>query len=335
MTRAGRWGTPLRSAMEFRSYTKMEMKRSPRLEAWNRLSQGKNLDGLSLETREGRVDLSGLILPGTSRLRRYQTAIANVEEIKPGAVIRGVKWKDFDFADSKLNGVRFFDCEIRNCRFDECQLRDFRVWSSKFSETTFRGADLAKAALGGVQDGRRNSFFGVDFTEADLSQSMYMAASFERCIFRNAKLVKVDFQTSTFSDCEFEGELREVVFNRRGFRGEAFPANEMINVDFSKAKLHFVEFRGLSLARVRLPDDAEHVVIKNYTSALDGVIEVLRSQHDRESKTLLAYLASCRKWTAPDQFQGVLSIQDLKEIAGEDATERVLDLFRRVENRIM
>jgi hypothetical protein len=35
-------------------------------------------------------------------------------------------------------------------------------------------------------------------------------SSFERCLFRDTNLKKVDFQTSNFSDCRFEGELREV-----------------------------------------------------------------------------------------------------------------------------
>lgn len=306
-----------------------------KLEAWDRIVQGKVLDGLSLKIRDGRVDLGGLVLPKVS-LRQYRTATADVTEIRPGAVIRGARWNGFDFTGSKLTSVRLFDCEITNCRFDKCQLQDFRVWSSKFTETSFRGADLSKAALGGVQDGRRNSFLGVDFTDTDLRQSSYMAASFERCVFRNAKLVKVDFQTSTFTDCEFQGELREVLFCRRGFKGEDFPPNEMINVDFSKATFRFVEFRGLSLERVKFPDDdAEHVVIKNYVSTLDTVIAALRSQHDGESKKLLAYLATCRKWAAPDQFQGVLSIRDLKEIAGEEATDRVLRLLHMIKASVM
>lgn len=309
------------------------MDESSKLEAWNRLSLGKGLDRLPLGTREGRIDLGGLDLPHVSVVRRYRTPIADVEEISGGAVIRRCQWKDLDFTGSKLDGIRLFDCEIQNCRFDACQFEDLCVWSSRFSETSFRSAGLRKAVLGGVQDGRRNVFLNVDFTKADLRQSIYTAASFEGCVFRNAKLSKIDFQTSTFSDCTFEGELREVMFYRRGFKGDSFPANEMKNVDFSQAKLRFVEFRGLSLDQVKLPNDAEHIIITNYVETLDRMLDALRFQDDPLARALAGLLSNRRKWAAPDQFQGVLNIEDLKEIAGEDGVQRVLSLLHALENR--
>jgi hypothetical protein len=124
--------------------------------------------------------------------------------------IRRCRWKDLDFTGSELSGIRLFDCEIQNCRFDACQFEDLRVWSSSFSDTSFRGARLRRAVLGGVQDGRRNIFSKVDFNNADLRQSIYTAAAFEHCIIKKTQLVKIDFQTSTFSDCTFEGELRVI-----------------------------------------------------------------------------------------------------------------------------
>jgi hypothetical protein len=174
----------------------------------------------------------------------------------------------------------------------------------------------------------------VDFTKADLRQSIYKAAAFERCVFRNAKLVKIDFQTSAFSDCTFEGEMREVMFYRRGFRGDSFPANEMKNVDFSRAKLRFVEFRGLNLHNVKLPNDAKHIIITNYVETLDRMLDALRVHDDPTARTLVAYLGNRRKWAAPDQFQGVFNIEDLKEIAGEDGVQRVLSLLHMSENNM-
>lgn len=299
------------------------------LEIWDRLLQGKALDGLALGTKEGRLDLGGLVLPEPSVVRRYQTSVAAVAEIEPGAIFHRAKWQNLDFTGSKLNGLRLFGCEINNCRFDNCQLQDLRLWSTKISETSFRSANLRKAALGGVQDGKRNVFSGVDFTEADLRQTAYTAAAFNRCIFSNAKLEKIDFQTSTFSECQFEGELLRVLFYRCAFKGEAFPANEMVNVDFSRAKLRYVEFRGLSLDRVRLPNDAEHIVIKNYPAALDKLIAALQQQSNLASRKLAAYLGVFRKWAAPNQVQGVLNAEDLAEIAGPDAVNSVRELLRQ------
>ena len=112
------------------------------------------------------------------------------------------------------------------------------------------------------------------------SGTIYEAPAFERCLFRHTKLVKIDFQTSTFADCRFEGALKDVLFHRQAFKGERFPPNDMVNVDFTAAKLHDVGFRNLVLDRVRFPDDAEHVVIKNFAAAMDQAIAALSREDD-------------------------------------------------------
>jgi uncharacterized protein YjbI with pentapeptide repeats len=307
----------------------MIINESLNLEIWDRLIQGRSLDGLALGTKDGRVDVGGLELPEPSIVRRFQVHGVPMAEIDPGAVIHGAKWRNFDFSGSKLNGLRLFGCELSSCRFDRCQLQDFRVWSTTFTECSFKGANLKKSALGGVQNGKRNIYFGVDFSDADLSGTVYKAAAFERCVFRSAKLVKIDFQTSTFADCVFEGELRDVLFYRRGFEGEAFPPNEMVNVDFSRAKLHDVGFRGLTLDRVKLPQDDNHIVIRNVPATLDKLIAALKQQGDILAKQLTAFLNIDRKWVVPNQAQAVINVQDLAETLGDAGVNRLRELLRQ------
>src|SRR5262245_15958689 len=163
---------------------------SSKLELWDRLRQGKTLTGVELMSKEGRVDLSGLEIPAPQVVRQFKFGRASVADIAPSATIRGVKWQNIDFKGSKLNGLRLFDCQINNCSFEGCQLQDLRIWSTKISETSFRRADLRKAVLGGVEKGKRNVFSSVDFTDTDLRQTVYRAAAFERCVFRNARLEK-------------------------------------------------------------------------------------------------------------------------------------------------
>ncbi len=298
------------------------------LEIWDRLVRGKQLEGLGLGTKDGRADLGGLELPEPSVVRQFHFQRVPVAEVESEACIQSSKWRNLDFTGSKLNGLRLFGCDLSNCRFDRCQLRDFRVWATNFSECSFTGANLRKAVLGGVQNGKRNSYSVVDFSDADLRETIYKAAAFERCIFRNAKLQKIDFQTSTFENCVFEGELRDVLFYRHGFEGDAFPENEMINVDFSGAKLHDVGFRGLALDQVKLPEDAEHIVIVNVVATLDKLISALKQQNDTIAMKLTAFLNIDRKWIAPNQAQKVINTQDLVEIVGVDGVHRLRELLR-------
>jgi uncharacterized protein YjbI with pentapeptide repeats len=298
-----------------------------KLELWDRLRAGNALNGREMKSREGRVDLSGLELPAPKVVNQFNFGRASVAQVEPTATIRGVKWQNLDFAGSRLGGLRLFDCEIINCSFDSCHLQDMRIWSSKILETSFRGADLRKAALGGLEKGQRNVFSKVDFTEADLRQTMYTAAEFDQCIFRNAKLVKIDFQTSSFSDCVFEGELSDVLFYRRAFNGESLPPNEMKNVDFTRAKLRHVEFRGLNLDRVRLPSDSENIATSSHSATLDKLIGSLQSHQDTTGRKLLAFLSVLRKWAAPGEARGVINLGDIADIAGAEGVDRIRKLL--------
>ncbi len=308
---------------------------SSKTEVWRRLVTGDSLDGLSLPTRAGRIDLSGLALADPRVRERWQTTLADIARIEPTAVFRNAKLQNLDLTGSKLPSVHFTDCEISNCCFDRCDMPGLRLCATAIRESSFREANLRGIALGaasvtGPFAGKRNSFVGVDLSGADLRDTVYVAAAFERCDFSNAKLANITFGTSTFSDCRFAGELRQVQFWRsdlfaRGFAVDAFPPNEMVNVDFRRAELRDVEFRGLSLDRVHFPADAEHLVIKDFPNVLDRLINALKHQGDETARLLIAFLSVYRKWTVPGA-QGVLNMLDLAE-AGPDAAERVVSLL--------
>jgi uncharacterized protein YjbI with pentapeptide repeats len=306
-------------------------------EAWRRLLGGESLDDMPLPRIDGRIDLGSLALPEPKVVQQWQTPLANVARIEPGGTFRQARWRDFDFSGSKLNSLRFYESELVNCRFDRCQLKDLRLWATTIRDCSFIRANLRESALGvatleaGPLQGRRNKFVGVQFTETDLRGTVYVAAAFESCIFRNAKLVKIGFGTSTFADCQFEGELREVIFWRsdlftRGFPEDAFPPNEMKNVDFSNARLLDVEFRGLNLDQVRLPNDTEHIVIEHFADVLDELLGALKQQGDQTARVLVAYLGGYRKWSSP-KGRGVLNKQALTDAVDDDAAERVLGLL--------
>ncbi|MHB1530024.1 MAG: pentapeptide repeat-containing protein [Acidiferrobacteraceae bacterium] len=295
----------------------------------DRLLQGGSLNGLGLATTpEGRRDLRGLTVPEPSVGKMTRTAIADVAELRDVRVLRGVTWKGLDLSGARLNGLRFFDCVIEDCIFDRCTAHDWRIWSTAFSDTRFVSADLRNSALGGVQEGRRNTFHQVDFTRADLRGTMYKAAEFIGCTFKDTRLDKVNFQTSTFTDCRFEGELREVLFYRTGFEGEAFPTNEMTNVDLTRAKLRWVAFRGLDLETVRFPEDGL-VVTTDYKGTLDRLIQEFSGKPDLSSRKLATIFEMDRKWAGAHQRRGVFSTHDLLEMAGPEGLARVREIIEQ------
>ena len=298
----------------------------------SRLSTGKPLDDLRLPLCDGRLDLRGLTFPEAvkgaeqhkhdlsnklGRLRIFSRQISPEELV----TVKGAKWNNLDFTGSKLGHLRVFSSQISNCKFDKCQISSLRIWSTSFAICSFTGANLSGAVLGGVDKGKYNTYLDVDFSSANLSKTIYEAASFKQCLFRHAKLEKIDFQSSSFVDCEFEGELNDVLFYRHGFKGEAFPPNEMVNVDFSGAKLHHVGFRGITLDRVTLPSDDEHIIVSDYSDTIDKFAPLLEQEQDRETaKLLVGFLNIDREWIPP-HVPYVLNLRDLEESVSFEAVE--------------
>jgi uncharacterized protein YjbI with pentapeptide repeats len=206
---------------------------------------------------------------------------------------------------------------------------DLRVWRTDLANVSFRSADLRGAVLGGTgeNDSRRNIFHDVDFTEADMRGTIYGAAEFVRCAFNHARLKRVDFQSSTFTDCSFEGELREVMFWDRGFKGELFPPNEMKRVDFTRAKLRWSGFHRLDLEEVLLPTDEDHIVVENFPEILDRLLAFFSARPDVASSALVAIFEHDKEWLGPKQKVGVLNKRDLIETAGEEGLQAVMKVI--------
>jgi uncharacterized protein YjbI with pentapeptide repeats len=299
-----------------------------RAELWTRLTTGAPLDGLGLATHHGRIDLRDHVAPKPAVVRHRNAGAADVAELGNLIVIRDAHWRGIDFSGASLGSLRFFDSVIEDCCFEGARCRDWRMWGTAIVNATFRSADLQKAALGAVEGNKRNSFRQLDFTEANLRGTVYVSCDMIDCKFVDTKLSKVDFQGTTFTNCVFQGELEEVLFYRQAFRGEGFPANDMKGVDLRHARLRHVEFRGLNMGDVMWPEDADHIIIDDYTAVLDRLLNALTGRTDIASRKLSVILTMKRKWAGPDQKRGVLNKLDLLEAAGSEAVGELMRLIR-------
>lgn len=236
-----------------------------------------------------------------------------------------------DFTGAKLSHLRFFNCRITDCCFNEAQCEDWRLWATDVSNTTFTGADLYSAVLGPWYEGRGNTHKSVNFHNADMSMLNSSAATYIDCDFSYAKLQKIDFQSSSFIRCRFAGELRDVVFWDHGYKTGKPDPNPMEDVDFSRAKLRWVEFRRLNLDRVSFSEDDDHLVIKNYRCVLHKVLAALKNEESDYARRLRAILELDLKWMGPQQQLGILCRLDFRERWGELGEEFAVDLMHRAE----
>ena len=283
---------------------------------FEKLLRGKSIEAGDGPLIEARLDLRRSVAP-SGALSPHGPTTARVETVQIGRAM----WTQLDLSDSRLLSFRFHDATLKDCRLDGADCRDWRLWGTNVLRTSFKGTDLRNAVLGGVEDGRRNRFEHVDFTNADLRGTNYLSADFDHCVFANARLDGVDFQGAVFSDCRFEGDLEEVVFNRHAFRGESYPPNEMRRVDFTKARFHYVEFRGLDMTDTRWPEGSGHILVPDYPRALDRMLTALRARSDVPAREAAAVLEIYRKWVGPAQPVGVLSKRDILDCGDPSLVE--------------
>ncbi len=295
-------------------------------EVWKRLVTGKSLEGLGLGQRNGRIDLTGLAPPKPSARGTVRTSVADVTVFDNITHFKGVKLRSLDFSGCCLEHLRFSFCDIQDCQFVNCVCEDWRLWSNAITDSSFHSADLRNCSLGGVIDGKRGVFRGVDFTKADLRGSFFSpSAELIGCTFSYTRLTKVDFCASCLTDCSFEGRVEGVHFYRSSTDDESFPPNEMLRVDFSSAELRQVEFRGLDLDQVRFPSDSNHIVTEHFPDVLDWLLKATDGKTDRTSRRVRSQANFWRKWLGPKQRRGVMNKTDLLEWVGEEGLGFVLE----------
>jgi uncharacterized protein YjbI with pentapeptide repeats len=299
---------------------------------WHALLGGKSVDdSIEAELKGHRLDLSGLVVPQAEVLERYAvTPLTTVERVSRVVKAAGLILEHIDLSQARLNNVNFLDCSISDCVFDGASLRSCSFWNCIISKCSFRKTDLRDAVLGPTKDAQRNRFDQVDFSLADLRNTIYISADFRSCTFRHAKLTKVEFDGSSFTKGIFEGGLEEVTFARESTNtlGKHLPPNDMANVDFSSAQLFWVTFRGLNLDKVKFPEDKEHIILEDYPRELDRLLKFLVNRSDSDSKALATYIRHQRKWTGPKQKRGVLNKKEIVEIGGKELLDVVLQVVQ-------
>jgi uncharacterized protein YjbI with pentapeptide repeats len=302
------------------------MESTREIEIWRRLVRGASVEDLCTRTPDGLIDLRGVTLPKPSVSRLARNDPNSPEVLEGLTVVRGARWEGMDFSGAELSSLRLLDVHIDQCVFDKSRCLDWRIWGSTVSRSRFVSANLRGSALGGVENGRVNQYVGVSWKLTDMRGAAYRSADFVDCTFERTKLAKMDFGGSRFVRCRFSGELREVIFHRTAWEAEHLAPNEMTDVDFSQARLRFVEFRELDLRSVRWPIDDAHVVVQNYRKVLDLALRSFESRDDRGSQGLAAYLELYRKWAGPNQEVGIFNREDLREVGGVDAAAEFLQL---------
>lgn len=146
-----------------------------------------------------------------------------------------------DFSDADLKGKSFSKCVFYNCNlsmaqiagtgFQEVKFVDCKMLGLKFENVNsfgldfdFDGCQLDHSSFFGIkikQTVFRNSrLIAVDFTEVDLSGGIFDTCNLDQAIFQNSILVKSDFRTATNYTIDPErNSMKNAKFSLAGVEG--------------------------------------------------------------------------------------------------------------------
>lgn len=281
------------------------------------------------------LDLRGFPAPAPERLRGYEAAGWWVQPLRGQIFLQGVQLEDVDLTGSNLSGFRLMGSRLTRCRLDGARCDDWRMWKSTFSDTTFVGTDLRGATIGSrYKDGERNSWIGVDFSRADLRDAIVQQARLEACLFSDTKLDGVQFVGCEVSRSSFAGRLRRVVFDGRHLPNmEGPPAPELVDVDFTNAFFHQVEFAGYNLQAVRLPPDPDLMVIPRIRCVAREALAELGEDQSTEARSLRALLERELRGPGTEQDAYVFNRRDYVAMRGDALADLATSAFTRALGR--
>ena len=184
--------------------------------------------------------------------------------------LRGALLQGLDLTGAHLQSLRFFGSRIVDCRLDAANCQDWRLWDTEVADCSFARTSLRDAAVGTWHEGRRNVWRRVDFRGADFRVVAPLGGVFEDCDFSGARIAKVRFEQCAITRCRYASTLTQVVFDGRRLEGRPAPAP--LEADFTGSVFDQVEFMGLDLSGVILPQDPDLRLISRYQCVIEKAL---------------------------------------------------------------
>jgi len=226
-----------------------------------RLGRGAKPTSLALTTTpEGYVDARNIKLPVRAPTERIATPAGDLEMGRDFAVFRRLRLRKIDLSGSRIADSLWLNCRLEDVKLDGADARLIAISGGRLEKVSFRRTDLSGSAWG--MRGRSGPLVSdCVFIESKMAQSAYSHPFFRKCLF-DMLLERVNYRGACFEDCTFAGTLKYVWFDRTygDNPSEGRQVNTMRNVDFSRARMVSVSFKGVDLSSVKLPITG-HVVM--------------------------------------------------------------------------
>lgn len=149
-------------------------------------------------------------------------------------------FRNCDFSGCDLSGTKFIECRFSDCNFSNV----------KTSDTILRDAAFDNCKMIGVMFNACSSFgFGASFSNCNLSHSSFFQKKIKGTIFKNNKLHEVDFTEcdltgSVFENCDFQdANFEKTILEKADLRTSY---NYFINPEINRIKKAKFSLSGIS-----------------------------------------------------------------------------------------
>jgi uncharacterized protein YjbI with pentapeptide repeats len=237
------------------------------LENWKK---SKRLEEVAFGLHQGRLDLRGLpIFTNVAGVDTKHVSADGVDReysfvtLDEPPEFHSVKWTSIDFSHAEIDHLRLFLSEVHDCRFVGATMRDWRNWGVHYTDCDFSVADLQNANIGGAPyKGKDVEYTNCRWQKGRLKAVTLSGGLYRDCRFEDVKLAEEQVTDARFIRCWFSGTLEEVRFDGRDIAtGIPWDVGQgaVIDCDFSNCALNYVEFLGIDMHNVKLPQTGRRI----------------------------------------------------------------------------
>ncbi|MEO7719517.1 MAG: pentapeptide repeat-containing protein [Capsulimonas sp.] len=296
-----------------------------------------------LEKYDGRWDLRGFVFPSATVTPVSEFDHHVVSRVEGMAELRKTVLQDVDFSHAVLSDSVWEYCVWQNVRCCEAEVKNVRFRVCNLTDVDFQNSDLRDCRFADNRGKNASRLERVTFAHSDLRRSAHGIETYHECDFSYANLADVSFEGASFIRCKFAGLMESVSFflhSRLTITG-FFPwlnanpekiSSRFENVDFTKAILMGVDFRGVDLSSCRFPCDEDHLVIYNQNRVFLEARDIIEATWEGEDRRIAlslvtkGHLVHAKKHQPIDVMNKQLEI----EILGKDFGEKYFTLLSKI-----
>ncbi|SHM02948.1 pentapeptide repeat-containing protein [Myroides odoratimimus] len=266
----------------------------------------------SIEFVEGKLDLRGLDLKTKT--------------------IRKLKVCDADFSFSMFNDCWVEKSLFERCYFEKVDFSSFSDHGNIFKECVFKNCKFNGAVVG--YDGTK--FLECEFIQCNFPKAIFIRPEFVGVFFKNSRIKGLDFNASSFEECDFEGQLNDIWF-RGGFPlksdDKEFGSpkkNEMKNVSFVNAELHDLTFSDhCKLLNVKINTSGKYYKFDRWSERLLLMKESISNWNVEEQREIEIFI-NVYSVHAQNQEWYILNIEDVEREYGKEIAYKIVSFLNSI-----